>query len=179
MTERALEDLPRFVKKLRPSDEVAVEITPNTRLFHEAVAPHVARMVVVDTHQFRVISQSVKKTDLQDAPLLALYLLLPDVRMQDKKLAHLALADANARHSGEATQRTEKQVNNILSARGVNLAKEALSSEKKLAEVLELPCDEVVTDRAAGDCGTGSQPEPEYRRVGEDHCRGRLQAGGP
>ncbi len=32
----------------------------------------------------------------------------------------------------------------ILSARGVNLAKEALSSEKKLAEVLELPFDEIV-----------------------------------
>jgi transposase len=35
-------------------------------------------------------------------------------------------------------------VNNILSARGINLAKEALSSEKKLAEVLTLPFDEIV-----------------------------------
>jgi transposase len=35
-------------------------------------------------------------------------------------------------------------VNNILSARGINLPKEALSSEKKLAEVLTLPFDEIV-----------------------------------
>jgi hypothetical protein len=46
----ALEDLARFVKKLRPTDEVSVEITSNTRLFYDAVAPHVARIVVVDTN---------------------------------------------------------------------------------------------------------------------------------
>src|SRR5580704_4829687 len=57
LTEWPLEDLARFVKKLRPSDEVAVEITGNTRLFHDAVAPHVKRVVVVDTNQFRVISR--------------------------------------------------------------------------------------------------------------------------
>jgi hypothetical protein len=70
----ALEDLPRFVKKLRASDEVAVEITSNTRLFYEAVAPHIGRIVMVDTNQFRVISQSVKKTGPNDARLLSLYL---------------------------------------------------------------------------------------------------------
>jgi hypothetical protein len=43
VTEWELEDLGRFVKKLRRSDEIAVEITGNTRLFYDAVAPHVAR----------------------------------------------------------------------------------------------------------------------------------------
>src|SRR6266852_9403236 len=74
VTEWRLENLARFVKKLRATDEVAVEITSNTRLFHEAVAPHVARVVVVDTNQFRVISQSVKKTDPKDSRLLSLYM---------------------------------------------------------------------------------------------------------
>jgi hypothetical protein len=32
-TEWKLEDLPRFVKKLRPVDQIAVEVTGNTRLF--------------------------------------------------------------------------------------------------------------------------------------------------
>jgi hypothetical protein len=41
--------LPQFVKKLRTSDEVAVEATGNTRLFHDSVQPHVARVVVVAT----------------------------------------------------------------------------------------------------------------------------------
>jgi transposase len=129
LTEWRLEDLARFVKKLRPSDEVAVEITSNTRLFHDAVAPQVARVVVVDTNQFRVISQSVKKTDPNDARLLSLY--LASLTQTRDTLVKLRTALKN-------------KVNNILSARGLNLAKEALSSEKKLSEVLELPFDEIV-----------------------------------
>src|SRR5260221_30401 len=147
LTEWRLEDLPRFVKKLRPGDEVAVEITSNTRLFHDAVAPQVARVVVVNTNQFRVISQSVKKTDPNDARLLSLYLskgLLPEVRMKDKQ--HGQLASLTQTRDTLVKQRSalKNKVNNILSARGLNLAKEALSSEKKLAEVLELPFDEIV-----------------------------------
>ena len=42
ISEWKLEDLPRFTKKLRASDELAVEMTGNTRFFHQAVAPHVA-----------------------------------------------------------------------------------------------------------------------------------------
>src|SRR6185369_4283364 len=71
LTDWELEDLGKFVKKLRPADEVAVEITGNTRLFFDAVAAHVARVVVVNTNQFRVIRQSVKKTDPNDARTLA------------------------------------------------------------------------------------------------------------
>ena len=91
LTDWKLEDLPRFVKKLRPSDEIAVEVTGNTRLFHEAVAPYVKRVVAVDPNQFQVISHSVKKTDPNDARNLALYLekdLLPEVRMKDQTQAH-------------------------------------------------------------------------------------------
>jgi hypothetical protein len=56
-------------------------------LIHDAAAQQVKRVVVADTNQFRVISQSVKKTDPNDARLLSLYLsknLLPEVRMKDK-----------------------------------------------------------------------------------------------
>ena len=147
LTEWALEDLGKFVKKLRPSDEVAVEITSNTRLFHDAVEPQVKRVVVVDTNQFRVISQSVKKTDPNDARLLSLYLsknLLPEVRMKDKNLAQLASLTQTRDTLVKQRSALKNKVNNILSARGLNLAKEALSSEKKLAEVLELPFDEIV-----------------------------------
>jgi len=50
----------------------------------------------------------------------------------------------DARHAGEAAQRPKDKVNNVLSARGLNLAKEALPSEKKFADVLNLPFDEIV-----------------------------------
>ena len=147
VTEWELEDLDKFVKKLRPADEVAVEITGNTRLFHEAVAGHVARIVVVNTSQFRVIRQSVKKTDPHDARTLALYLsknMLPEVRMKDKQRGQLASLTQTRDTLVKLRTALKNKINNILSARGLNLPKEALSSEKKLAEVLELPFDEIV-----------------------------------
>jgi transposase len=93
LSEWKMENLPAFVKKLRPTDEVAVEVTGYTRLFYDAVAPHVARVVAVDPNQFRVISHSVKMTDPNDACNLALYLskgLLPEVRMKEKTQAQMA-----------------------------------------------------------------------------------------
>lgn len=147
LREWKLQALPQFVKKLRASDEVAVEATGNTRWFFDAVRPQVARVVVVATNQFRVITQSVKKTDANDAQLLALYLekgLLPEVRMKDKQ--HGQVASLTQTRDALVKLRTalKNKVNNILSARGINLAKEALSSEKKLDEVLTLPFDELV-----------------------------------
>lgn len=147
VTEWELEDLGKFVKKLRPSDEVAVEITGNTRLFYDAVAPHVARVAVVNTSQFQVIRQSVKKTDAHDARALALYLsknMLPEVRMKDKERGQLASLTQTRDTLVKLRTALKNKINNILSARGLNLAKEALGSEKKLDEVLELPFDEMV-----------------------------------
>ena len=142
-----LEPLPQFVKKLRASDELAVEVTGNTRLFYAAVRSQVARVVVVDTNQFRVITQSVKKTDANDAQLLALYLakgLLPGVRMKDKQHGQIASLTQTRDTLVKLRTALKNKVNNILSARGINLAKEALSSGKKLDEVLALPFDELV-----------------------------------
>jgi transposase len=147
LREWELEDLGTFVKKLRPSDEVAVEITGNTRLFHDAVVKHVARVVVVNTNQFRVIRQSVKKTDPNDARTLALYLaknLLPEVRMKDKEHGQLASLTQTRDTLVKLRTALKNKINNILSARGLNLPKEALSSEKRLNEVLALPFDEIV-----------------------------------
>ena len=67
VTEWVLEDLGRFVKKLRCSDEVAVEITGNTRLFHGAVATHVKRVVSVNPNRLQVVTRWVKKPDPNDA----------------------------------------------------------------------------------------------------------------
>ena len=147
VTDWKLEDLPRFVTKLRPSDEIAVEVTGNTRLFRDAVAAHVARVVAVDPNQFKVISHSVKKTDPNDARNLALYLekgLLPEVRMKDKTQAQLASLTQTRDTLVKLRTALKNKINNILSAHGINLEKEALSSEKKLNEVLAMRFDAMI-----------------------------------
>jgi len=147
LSEWKLEDLPRFTQKLRAGDEIAVEMTGNTRFFHAAVAPHVARVVAVDPNQFKVISQSVKKTDPNDARNLALYLakdLLPEVRMKEKTEAQIASLTQTRDTLVKLRTALKNKINNILAAHGINLAKEALSSEKALAGVLEMHFDEMV-----------------------------------
>lgn len=146
LSEWRLEQLPQFVKKLRAADEVAVEVTGNTRLFYNAVAPHVSRVVVVDPHQFRVISQSVKKTDPNDARNLALYLakgLLPEVRMKDKQHAQVASLTQTRDRLVKLRTALKNKVNNLLSARGIELKSEELSSEKGLARVLAIEVEEL------------------------------------
>jgi transposase len=147
LTEWRLEDLGQFAKKLRPNDEVAVEVTGNTRLFHDAVCPYVRRVVAVDPNQFQVISHSVKKTDPNDARNLALYLakdLLPEVRMKDRTQAQLASLTQTRDTMVKLRTALKNKINNILSAHGINLKKEALSSERKLEEILAMAFDPMV-----------------------------------
>lgn len=138
-SEYRLEDIDRFLGRLRNTDEVAVEVTGNTRLFFDLVSPHVARVAVVNPSEFRVIRQSTKKTDKHDARALALFLskgLLPEVRMKDKQ--HAELASLTQTRDALVKQRTalKNKVNNLLSSQGVNLTKESLASEKGLRQVL-------------------------------------------
>lgn len=68
--------LAAFRRQLRPDDEGAVEMGQNTHSFQEQIHERVKRVVVVDPHRFAVISRSTKKTDRQDASLLARFLKL-------------------------------------------------------------------------------------------------------
>ena len=89
-------ELARFVEQLQPEDQIAVEAMGTTARFYDAVVGRVRRVVVVNPHKFKIISQSVSKTDGKDCRELVLFLskgLLPEVRMKPKKqreLAHLA-----------------------------------------------------------------------------------------
>lgn len=135
-------ELPRFLRTLRPDDEVAVEMTTNTRVFHDAVAPQVARVAVVNTNQFRVIAQSVKKTDRNDAETLALYLskgLLPEVRLKEKAQAELASLTQSRDLLVKQRTALKNKVNNLFAARGKNLARETMSSERGLKRILAEP----------------------------------------
>lgn len=136
-----------FAGRLRSTDRVAVEVSTTTRLFYEAVAPHVEHVAVVNSSQFDVIRKSVKKTDRNDAETLALFLskgLLPEVRMKDK--LHAELASLTQTRDTLVKQRTalKNKINNIMAARGLSPRREQLSSEKGLRAVEALPLGPVV-----------------------------------
>jgi transposase IS116/IS110/IS902 family protein len=100
-----------------------------------------------DPKQFKVISQSVKKTDPNDARNLALYLakdLAPEVRMKEKTEAQIASVTQTRDTLVKLGTALKNKINNILAAHGISLAKESLSSEKPLAGVLERRFDDMV-----------------------------------
>jgi transposase len=94
-----------------------------------------------------VISHSVKKTDPNDARNLALYLekdLLPEVRMKDKRQAQLVSLTQTRDTLVKLRTSLKNKINNLLSAHGINLTKEALSSKRALNGVLALSFDAMV-----------------------------------
>src|SRR5438067_6702562 len=119
-----IQDLPEFIEQLGAEDEIAVEATGTTARFYDAVVGRVRRVVVVNPHKFKIISQSVSKTDGKDCRELALFLskgLLPEVRMKPKKQRELA-------HLAETRDLLVKQrsalktkINNLLAMQGINL----------------------------------------------------------
>lgn len=129
-----------FCSELKADDEVAVETTTNTRHFVRKVQGYVGKVYVINTKQFKVISQSVKKTDANDAERIAVFLskgMLPTVRLKDEQYAELESL-AQTRHKlVQLKTALKNKIHNILSAQGITTKKECFSSDKGLAKVLE------------------------------------------
>lgn len=143
----SLSHLNIFVSKLRKSDVIAVEMTGNTRLFYDSVRPYVQGVRVVNPYQFKVISESVKKTDAHDAQMLALFSskgMLPEVRMKDKTQSQIASLTQTRDKLVKLRTALKNKINNICAAHGVMLKREALGSDKKLDEILSMAFDVLV-----------------------------------
>ncbi len=80
--------LGEFAHSLRPTVEVVLEATTNTAAIAAALKPKVARVIVANPLQVRLIAESRVKTDKIDAAILAqLHAsgFLPEVRVPDAK----------------------------------------------------------------------------------------------
>lgn len=136
----ALSCLAEFLKSLRPTDQVAVEATGNTRFFVEQVKGHVAQVVVVNPSQFEVIRKSVKKCDREDARALAQFLskeMLPEARMKTDAAAEInSLAQTRDRLVKLRTTLVNK-LHALCRSRGRASSKSQFLSQKGLRAVLE------------------------------------------
>ena len=135
-----MDELDQFKSSLHPDDHVAVEVTGNTRYFVKSIESHVAKVVVVNPRQFRVIEESVKKTDHNDAELLARFLsfdgLLPEVRLPDETSSQLKSLAHTRNKLVQLRTALKNKIHGILTFHGIILKREAMSSEKGLQRVL-------------------------------------------
>lgn len=143
----ALSALATFVESLQAGDQVAVEATGNTRYFVGQIKPHVAQVVIVNPSQFEVIRQSVKKTDKNDARLLAFFLskeMLPTARLKDERSAQMnSLAQTRDKFVKLRTTLMNK-IHAIHNTHGIKSQKSAFKSEKGLQAALARDWDEIV-----------------------------------
>jgi len=135
-----LSEIEKFVAGLQPTDEVAVEATCNTRWFSEQVKENVSRVVLVNSRQFEVVKNSVKKTDKNDARNLARFLradLLPEVRAKRQVATSVqSLVNTRTKLVRLKTSLINK-IHALFVAGGGKLKKTSLASEKGLEKVLQ------------------------------------------
>jgi transposase len=135
----AMVELERFKSSLLSTDRVAVEATGNTRYFVGAISPLVSAVTVVNPKQFRVISDSVHKTDRGDAELLALFLskdLLPEIKLRDEFSNQIkSICQTRDRLVKLRTSLINK-IHNLLHGYGIVSKRKRINTGKGLEQVL-------------------------------------------
>jgi len=139
--EYGIKEVWEFRKKLRKTDEVAVEATGNTRYFVDEIKERVKKVVVVDADKIEVMRKSVKKPDKHDARTLAFYLrkdILPEARMKEKARAEIhSLVQTRDRLVKLRTVLINK-LHNICNGYGIKMKKESFGSKVGLERVRQL-----------------------------------------
>jgi len=134
-----------FKKHLQPDDEVAVESTGNTAYFVREIESGVKRVRIVNPIRFKVIAESVKKTDKIDAFTIAQFLskdLIPEVRMRTKEESQTSSLIGTRDKFVKLRTSLKNKLHNILNANGIVTKPEVFSAEKGLDKILTLPLEE-------------------------------------
>jgi transposase len=121
---------------------VAFEATGNSAWFRDQVLACAGRVVVVNPAQFKVIRQSVKKTDRNDARALALFLakdMLPETRAKTQAQAELASLTQTRDLLVKQRTRLLNKVHALHNRHGIKLKREALASRKRLMAIAPDP----------------------------------------
>jgi transposase len=149
------EGLALFKRRLRKSDELAVEATQNVYYFYDQVRAHVRRVAVVDTYRFGVVAKSKKKTDKADAAALARFLKLgwlPEVPVPSEQVRTLRqLLQARETLISMRTK-LKNMAHAAFSRNGVALTRAAFasaSSRRRLSGRDDLPASDRLVLQAA------------------------------
>ena len=138
-------EIEAFKQTLTRDDELAVESTGNSGYFVREVKDWVKAVRIINPTQFKIISQSVKKTDESSAEIIAKYLskgLVPEVRMRSKEEAQLASLIGTRDKFVKLRTALKNKIHNILNANGIVTKKEIFASEKNLEKVLDSDLDQ-------------------------------------
>lgn len=130
----------RLVEMKAAGDQVsiAVESTGNTRYFKYRMEAFDVRVVVVNTLKFKVINESVKKTDRHDAVTLAEFLekdMLPEAKLCSRESEELRRLLKARRSLVETIVSFKNQIHGLLLSYGITTKRGELQSQKERRRV--------------------------------------------
>ena len=164
-----------FKRRLRKTDELAVEATQNVHYFYDQVKAHVSRVAVVDTYRFGVVAKSKKKTDKADASALARFLQLgwlPEVPVPSEQVRTLRQLLQARETLVSMRTKLKNMAHAAFSRNGVALTRAAFASapaRARLAARAALPpADRLVLDVALRQI---AQLDSEVKAVEEEVIR--------
>jgi len=128
----------RFKKCLNKECEVAVESSGNTGYFYDQIAGLVKAVKVINTHKFKVISESVNKTDKRDAETISEFLkkdMIPEIRMKTKEERAVQNLINTRDKIVKCRSTLKNQLHGILNSEGIVTERESFGSNKQLEEL--------------------------------------------
>lgn len=116
------------------SVKVGVESTGNTRYFKRRLENVGVPVVVINTSKFKVITESVKKTDRHDAKLIAEFLekdMLPEARLCSSASEELRRLIRTRTILVRSVVAIKNQLHGLLLSLGIEVARGSLQSQKE------------------------------------------------
>jgi transposase len=134
--------LAAFKRRVTTEDRLAVEASPSVTFFYTQVRPAVQEIVVVNPYQFAVIGRSKKKTDRQDASMLARFLKLdwlPTVPIPTEPIRQLRTLLEARDGLVELRTKVKNMGHGVLIRNGVATGRAAFASSRSRQQLLTLP----------------------------------------
>ena len=135
----------RFFEVLRKCGQngyevkVAVESTGNTRYFKNVVEEEGFPVVVINTLKFKVVNESVKKTDRHDAQTIAEFLekdMLPEARLCSQRSEELRRILKTRQTLVRSIVSIKNQIHGLLLGYGWEIRRRGLNSQKARRQLL-------------------------------------------
>ena len=120
---------------------VAVESTGNTRYFKNRVERLGIKVVVVNTLKFKIVNESVKKTDRHDASTIAEFLekeILPEARLCSQESEELRRLLKTRTTLVRTIVVVKNQIHGLLLSLGIESARGSLQSKKERRRVQDV-----------------------------------------
>lgn len=139
-------------EELGCSIALAVETTGNARFFKNQMEAEGFSVVVVNTTKFKVISQSTKKNDSNDAATLAYYLskdMLPESHLADQSSEELRRMIKCRSVLVSSCVKMKNQIHGMMLGYGINTKGAQLQSKKKRQALIKDLEDHGYTEAAA------------------------------